>query len=136
MDNIFDFSHTFSLLAQKAENMTVTAGNYLSGLSGIKAAAVVLFLTTLVLILCLVLVWYVKSIIASVQREKLLEREYRAKIDNRLDKKLAADDEDIEIGHNEENGKVPADKKENRKTTANRKYLRPTPFNINLSRKS
>ena len=123
MDNIFDFSHTFSLLAQKAENMTVTAGNYLSGLSGIKAAAVVLFLTTLVLILCLVLVWYVKSIIASVQREKLLEREYRAKIDNRLDKKLAADDEDIEIGHNEENGKVPADKKENRKTKPDKKAL-------------
>ena len=42
---------------------------------------------TLILVLCLILVWYVKSIVASIQRERMLERaRYRSKLDNRLNK--------------------------------------------------
>ncbi len=91
MDKIFDFPEFFRSVADRLVIWHTEINAYLSSLSNTKMAAVILFLTTIVLALCLVLVWYVKSIIASVQRDRMMEREYRAKIDNRLDKKLAED---------------------------------------------
>lgn len=91
MDKIFDFPEFFRSVADRLAIWQTEINAYLAGLSNAKMATVILFLTTIVLALCLVLVWYVKSIIASVQRDRMLEREYRAKIDNRLDKKLAED---------------------------------------------
>ena len=95
-NNIFNLSHIFSAAAEWLESLGNSMDAAMSGSSGFKLAAVILFLLTLVLLLCLVLVWYVKSIIVSVQREKSLEREYRAKTDNRLDKKLVSFDETAE----------------------------------------
>ncbi len=93
MDQIFDFSQIFRYAAAKLEAMHLSVGNYLSGLSSAKTAALILFLMTLILVLCLILVWYVKSIVASIQRERMLEREYRSKLDNRLNKRLALEDD-------------------------------------------
>lgn len=93
MDQIFDFSQIFRYAAAKLEAIHLSVGSYLSGLSSAKTAALILFLMTLILVLCLVLVWYVKSIVASIQRERMLEREYRSKLDNRLNKRLALEDD-------------------------------------------
>ena len=95
-NKLFDFSQIFDFFASKIEAWHTDVMIYLSGLSNAKMTAIILFLMTLVLALCLVLVWYVKSIIASIQREKTKEREYRAKIDNRLDKKILGGEDYIE----------------------------------------
>ncbi len=87
-DKLFDFSRIFDFFTSKIETWHTDIMLYLSELSNAKMTAIILFLMTLVLALCLILVWYVKSIIASIQREKMKEREYRAKIDNRLDKTI------------------------------------------------
>lgn len=101
-NNIFNLSHIFSAAAEWLESLGNSMDAAMSGSNGFKLAAVILFLLTLVLLLCLVLVWYVKSIIVSVQREKSLEREYRAKTDNRLDKKLVSFDETAEKTNDDE----------------------------------
>ena len=67
-NNIFNLSHIFSAAAEWLESLGNSMDAAMSGSSGFKLAAVILFLLTLVLLLCLVLVWYVKSIIVSVQR--------------------------------------------------------------------
>lgn len=97
-DKIFDFSQIFNFINSKIEAGHNGISAYLTELGSVKTTALVLFLMTLVLAMCLILVWYVKSIVASIQRERMLEREYRAKIDNRLDKKLAPDEENFDDG--------------------------------------
>lgn len=95
-NKLFDFSQIFEFFASKFETWHADVMLYLSGLSNAKMTAIILFLMTLVLALCLVLVWYVKSIVNSIQREKMKEREYRAKIDNRLDKKILGGEDYVE----------------------------------------
>ena len=92
-DEIFDFSAIFNRIAAAFQAGEDGVGAYLAELGSVKTTALILFLMTLVLAMCLILVWYVKSVVASIQRERMLEREYRAKIDNRLDKKLAPGEE-------------------------------------------
>ncbi len=87
-DNSY-FSEIFNRATDAFQAIQNGIGAYLAELGSIKTTALVLFLMTLVLAMCLILVWYVKSIIASIHREHMLEREYRAKLDNRLNKKLA-----------------------------------------------
>ena len=83
-DEIFDFSAIFNRIAAAFQAGQDGVGAYLAELGSVKTTALILFLMTLVLAMCLILVWYVKSVVASIQRERMLEREYRAKIDNRL----------------------------------------------------
>ena len=96
-NKLFDFSEIFGFFADKLKVWHNDAMAYLSSLSDVKMTAIILFLSTLILLLILVLAWYVKSIILSVQREKMKEREYRAKIDNRLDKKIVPDEDYVDI---------------------------------------
>lgn len=103
MDNILNFSKIFASISNWLDNTFTDIQNYLSHLNTSETIAIILFLMTLILILSLVLVWYVKSIISSIQRERTLEREYRAKIDNRLNKKILPieETEDTDIKNQE-----------------------------------
>lgn len=78
-DEIFDFSAIFNRIAAAFQAGEDGVGAYLAELGSVKTTALILFLMTLVLAMCLILVWYVKSVVASIQRERMLEREYRAK---------------------------------------------------------
>ena len=112
-DEIFDFSAIFNRIAAAFQAGEDGVGAYLAELGSVKTTALILFLMTLVLAMCLILVWYVKSGVASIQRERMLEREYRAKIDNRLDKKLAPGEETVKT-----NTEKPAAKTSGQSTKA------------------
>lgn len=99
MDNIADILNFISTSLEATGNY-ISA--YLSSLSGTKMAALILFLIAIVMALSLVVIWYVKSIVMSINYEKSLDREYRSKIDNRLDKKLLSLSDDEEDGFDEE----------------------------------
>lgn len=93
-----DISDISSLLNSVSTQLELSAnyiGAYLSSLNGTKVAAIVLFLIAIVMALSLVLVWYIKSIIVSIQLDKKQEREILSRVDYRLDKGIVTDDEPL-----------------------------------------
>lgn len=86
MDNIFDIKETLNFIISRAESAYATAEKYLLSLPQEKLTAISLFLFSILLIMTLILIWYVKTIVNAVQGAKKREKELLQSQDNRLDR--------------------------------------------------
>lgn len=86
MNNIFDISKISDLLIARLETACTVAEKYLTSLPQEKLVAVSLFLFSILLILALILIWYIRAVVNAVQDAKKRENELLQSQDNRLDR--------------------------------------------------
>lgn len=131
MDNFSDNLHS---LIDKIENAFFAAGHHFGSA---QITSIFLFVLLLTVCLCLILVWYVRSVLAAVQKEREIERQNRRLLDNRLDKPVMEKQKTEEMPTDDN----PADKKAiedgiKAQSSKNNKNKKAQPFDFDWKRKT
>lgn len=103
MNNNFNIPQALAYLVNRLEGFYHSVEAYILSLPQNKLLAVSLFLTSLTLFMGLIFVWYIKTIIHSVQEARRKEHEFMQSHDNRLNRQVfdLTDDEYIPVNVDE-----------------------------------
>nr|QJR98156.1 hypothetical protein PlAlph_1600 [uncultured Alphaproteobacteria bacterium] len=94
MNNIFDISTFSDAITERLKTLYLSAETYLTSLPQEKLIAVLLFLFSILLITVLIFVWYIRTVVNSIQETKRKEAELLQSQDNRLDRVISTIDDE------------------------------------------